>query len=114
MAHALGCAAANASLDLLDTGEPLRQVPRIEQRLKAGLEPCRALPGVADVRVLGAIGVVELAQAPDIKALTARFVAQGVWIKPFGRIIYLTPALVASDEDLATLTSAIVRVMSEC
>lgn len=111
MAHALGCAAANASLDLFDMGEPLREVPRIAQRLREGLEPCRNLPGVADVRVLGAIGVVELKQPPDIKALIARFVDEGVWIKPFGRIVYLTPALIASDDDLARLTGAIVRVL---
>jgi adenosylmethionine-8-amino-7-oxononanoate aminotransferase len=112
MAHALGCAAANASLDLFDMGDPSRNVARLESRLKEGLEPCRDLPGVGDVRVLGAIGVVELEKAPDIKALMARFVAEGVWIKPFGRVVYLTPAFIASDDDLARLTGAIVKVLS--
>lgn len=113
MAHALGCAAANASLDLIEAGAWREDVPRISAGLEAGLAPCRALGGVADVRVLGAIGVVELKQAPDISALIARFVSEGVWIKPFGRIVYLTPALIAGDDDIARLTGAIVRVLKE-
>jgi adenosylmethionine---8-amino-7-oxononanoate aminotransferase len=113
MGHALGCAAANASLDLFQDGSWAANVARIAQRLEAGLAPCRDLPGVRDVRVRGAIGVVELSSAPDARALTARFVEEGVWIKPFGKVVYLTPAFVATDDDLATLTGAIVRVLGK-
>jgi adenosylmethionine-8-amino-7-oxononanoate aminotransferase len=71
------------------------------------------LNGVRDVRVMGAIGVVELDDAPDHQALTARFAELGVWIRPFNRIVYLTPAFVISDSEIDQLTSAIVRVLSE-
>jgi adenosylmethionine-8-amino-7-oxononanoate aminotransferase len=112
MAHALGCAAANASLDLFDTGDWTRQVARIETLLGEGLTRCRDLNGVRDVRVKGAIGVVELDQAPKHAALTARFVDKGVWVKPFGKIVYLTPAFISSDDDIAVLTDAILAVLS--
>jgi adenosylmethionine---8-amino-7-oxononanoate aminotransferase len=111
MAHALGCAAANASLDLFEQKDWRADLRRIKARLAEGLAPCRALPGVADVRVKGAIGVVQLERAPDIRALTARFVEAGVWIKPFGDIVYLTPAFIASDADLDALTGAIVSAL---
>jgi adenosylmethionine---8-amino-7-oxononanoate aminotransferase len=111
MAHALGCAAANASLDLFEGTDWAGNVRRIAARLAEGLAPCRGLPGVAGVRVKGAIGVVELDHAADIPALMRRFVAAGVWIRPFGRIVYLAPAFVVSDADLDALTSAIVSVL---
>ena len=112
MGHALGCAAANASLDVFERGEWRAQVARIAGWLEAGLAPCRGLPGVKEVRVMGAIGVVELERAPDLARLTARFVARGCWIRPFGRIVYLTPAFVASEEDIAKLTGAICDVLA--
>jgi adenosylmethionine---8-amino-7-oxononanoate aminotransferase len=108
MANALACAAANASLDLFAREPRLAQAARIAGRLAAELAPARGLEGVRDVRVRGAIGVVELEAIADLDALRRRFVARGTWIRPFGRIIYLAPALTISDEDLATLTSAIV------
>ena len=107
MANPLGCAAANASLDLFETEPRLEQVAGIERQLQAELEPCRGRPGVRDVRVKGAIGVVELERAPDLKALKARFVEAGVWIRPFGRAVYLTPAFTISPDDLSVLTRAI-------
>ncbi len=112
MGNALACAAANASLDLFEREPRLDQVKRISDALRRGLEPCRDLPRVRDVRVLGAIGVVELDRAVDQGALAARFSQAGVWIRPFGRIVYLTPAFTIADDELATLTSAIVRVLS--
>ena len=69
--------------------------------------------GVKDVRVLGAIGVVELERIADVEALRARFVAEGVFIRPFGSVIYLTPALTIASDELATLTRAVVRVVGE-
>ncbi|HWA22145.1 MAG TPA: adenosylmethionine--8-amino-7-oxononanoate transaminase [Caulobacterales bacterium] len=112
MANPLACAAANASLDLFETGAWKTDVPRIERGLGEGLGPCAHLAGVRAVRVMGAIGVVELEREPDRAALTARFVAQGVWIRPLGRVVYLTPALNIADDDLTILTSAIVQALS--
>ncbi|WP_281022359.1 adenosylmethionine--8-amino-7-oxononanoate transaminase [Rhodoplanes roseus] len=112
MGNALGCAAANASLDLFEREPRLDQVKAIAARLADGLASCRGLPHVVDVRVRGAIGVVEL-DAIDIPALKARFVEEGVYVRPFGRIVYLTPAFTIGEEDLARLTGAIVRVLSE-
>ncbi|MGP8232734.1 MAG: adenosylmethionine--8-amino-7-oxononanoate transaminase [Methylovirgula sp.] len=111
MANALACAAANASLDLFEREPRLAQVAKIEAALKAGLEACRAAPGVRDVRVRGAIGVVELEKIPDLAALKRRFVARGVFIRPFGNIVYLTPALTIGDDDLYRLMDAIVHVV---
>lgn len=112
MANPLACAAANASLDLFEAGAWKTDVPRIERGLREGLGPCAYLAGVRAVRVMGAIGVVELEREPDRAALTARFVAQGVWIRPLGRVVYLTPALNIADDDLTVLTSAIMQALS--
>ncbi|WP_370878233.1 MULTISPECIES: adenosylmethionine--8-amino-7-oxononanoate transaminase [Rhodoplanes] len=112
MGNALACAAANASLDLFEREPRLDQVKAIETQMTAGLAPCRGLPNVVDVRVRGAIGVVELSTI-DIPRLKARFVAEGVYVRPFGRIVYLTPAFTIGAEDLARLTGAIVTVLSE-
>ena len=112
MANALACAAANASLDLFALEDRLGQVAAIEAALQRDLAPCRHLRGVKDVRVKGAIGVVELDHAPDLAALRRRFVAEGVWIRPFGNIVYLTPSFTIGAEELATLTGAIGRVLA--
>jgi adenosylmethionine-8-amino-7-oxononanoate aminotransferase len=111
--NALACAAANASLDLFESEPRLAQVAAIEVQLRAGLERCRALPAVADVRVKGAIGVVELKQPPDLDALRARFVAAGVWVRPFGNVVYLMPALTIGTADLAVLIEAVVAIVAE-
>jgi adenosylmethionine-8-amino-7-oxononanoate aminotransferase len=113
MANALACAAANASLDLFEQEPRLQQVAAIAQALEEGLAPCRGMSGVKDVRVMGAIGVVELDRIADIEALRARFVAEGVFIRPFGTIIYLTPVFTISPDELAALTNAVVKVLSE-
>jgi adenosylmethionine---8-amino-7-oxononanoate aminotransferase len=111
MANALACAAANASLDLFEREPRLKQVAAITRQLEQGLEPCRGLPGVKDVRVKGAIGVVEMARIADADALRARFVAEGVFIRPFGNIIYLAPAFTIAPDELDKLTSAIGKVV---
>ncbi len=113
MANALGCAAANASLDLFESEPRLAQAAAISAQLTAELEPCRHLPNVVDVRVLGAIGVVELASIPDPAALRARLVAQAVWIRPFRNIVYLTPALTIAVDELFALTQAIKNVLDQ-
>ena len=113
MGNALACAAANASLDLFAAEDRLAQVAVIAERLGTGLAPCRAMPGVRDVRVKGAIGVVELDTLGDVNALKRRFIEAGVWIRPFGNIVYLTPALTIGEDDLERLTGAICRVLAE-
>jgi adenosylmethionine-8-amino-7-oxononanoate aminotransferase len=112
MGNALACAAANASLDLFEWEPRLQQVANIARALDRGLARCRGLPGVKDVRVMGAIGVVELDHIGDPDGLRARFVEEGVFVRPFGSIIYLTPAFTIGEEDLARLTRAIVKVVS--
>jgi adenosylmethionine-8-amino-7-oxononanoate aminotransferase len=111
MANALACAAANASLDLFEREPRLQQVADIASALERGLAPCRGLPGVIDVRVKGAIGVVELDRIDDLDGLRARFVEEGVFVRPFGSIVYLTPAFTIAEEELARLTGAVVKVI---
>jgi adenosylmethionine-8-amino-7-oxononanoate aminotransferase len=111
--HALACAAANASLDLFAKEPRLEQVAAIAAQLERELAACRGLTGVRDVRVKGAIGVVELEREPKLEAVRARFVRHGVWVRPFGRVVYLMPPLVISAEDLATLTVALRDVVAE-
>jgi adenosylmethionine---8-amino-7-oxononanoate aminotransferase len=113
MANALACAAANASLDLFAREPRLEQVAKISAALTYGLEPCRKLPGVRDVRVKGAIGVVELDRIEDLNALRQRFVVEGVFIRPFGTVVYLTPAFTIAADELAKLTEAVRLVLAE-
>ncbi len=112
MANPLACSVALASLELLGVspGETAwqEQVTRIERGLAEGLAPVRELPGVADVRVLGAIGVVQMEHEVDVAAATAAAVARGVWLRPFRDLIYAMPPYVIRDEDLATVTRAMV------
>ena len=115
MGNPLACAVANASLDvLLGTGTYPRgwqaEVKRIESGLAAGLEPARSLPGVTDVRVQGAIGVVQLDHAADMAAATEAAVRAGVWLRPFGELIYTMPPYVTSDDDLARLCEGLLEV----
>ncbi|MDP3632978.1 adenosylmethionine--8-amino-7-oxononanoate transaminase [Phenylobacterium sp.] len=111
MANPLACAAAGASLDLFESGSWKADVARISAALAEGLEPCRGAPGVVDVRTLGAIGVVEFAQAVDAGGLCARFADLGCWIRPMGKVVYLTPPFVTSDAEMARLTGAIRAVV---
>jgi len=112
MANPLACAAANASLDLFETGRWRGDVARISRGLSEGLAPCRALPEVVDVRAMGAIGVVEFAEPVATGELCARFAEAGAWIRPMGKVVYLTPAFVVSDEELGALTRAIREGLS--
>jgi len=113
MGNALACAAANASLDLFESEPRLAQAQALSQALVTGLEPCRDLPWVRDVRVLGAIGVVELDGITDREALKRRLVDAGVWVRPFGNVVYLTPALTIDGDDLAALARAVVDVLRQ-
>ena len=113
MANALACAAANASLDLFDSEPRLAQVAAIDAQLAEELAPCRQLAGVAEVRVKGAIGAVELSGDVDLDGLRRRFAELGVWIRPFGKVVYLMPPFVISADDLRTLTAAVRQVLTE-
>jgi adenosylmethionine-8-amino-7-oxononanoate aminotransferase len=113
MANALACAAANASLDLFEREPRLRQVQEISTVLAEGLAPCHGMPGVKDVRVKGAIGVVEMTRIADLERIRARFVEKGVFVRPFGNIIYVTPAFNIIQDELERLTSAVVDVVKE-
>ncbi len=112
MGNPLACAAANASLDLFEREPRLEQATAIAKQLARELEPCRTLKGVRDVRVMGAIGVVELDSPAERGALMKAFIDRGVWIRPVGRIVYLTPALTIRPDELTTLTSAICDALA--
>jgi adenosylmethionine---8-amino-7-oxononanoate aminotransferase len=113
MANPLACAAANASLDLFEREPRLEQAAGLENALANGLAPCRALPNVVDVRTRGAIGVVQLSTMADKDALRQAFIDRGVWVRPFGDIIYLSPALTIDRSDLNQLCAAVVAVLKD-
>jgi adenosylmethionine-8-amino-7-oxononanoate aminotransferase len=111
MANPLACAAANASLDLFETEPRLDQAAAIAEGLERGLAPCRGLSHVKDVRVMGAVGVVQLNRLDDPRDLQRRCVEAGIWVRPFRDIVYLTPSLTIGVEDLEVLTGAITRAL---
>ncbi len=113
MANPLACAAAHASLDLFEKEPRLQQVLAIEMQLREKLWPCKDLPAVKDVRVMGAIGVVQLQETnwEQMFALREQFAAQGVWIRPFGDVVYLTPPFTINSTELSQLTSAMYHVL---
>ncbi|MGN6167170.1 MAG: aminotransferase class III-fold pyridoxal phosphate-dependent enzyme, partial [Solirubrobacteraceae bacterium] len=108
MGNPLACAAALASLDLLADGRWSEDVVRVQRGLEAGLEPARALPGVVDVRVMGAIGVVQLASLVNVAAASAAALKGGVWLRPFRDLVYTMPPYIASDEDVERIANAAV------
>jgi len=111
--NALACAAANASLDLFEKEPRLRQVADISAAMEQNLAACRDVPIVKDIRVRGAIGVVELNRIDNLDGLRTHFIEQGVFIRPIGNIIYLTPAFTISSDELKTLTDAVVKTVSQ-
>ncbi|GAB3140906.1 adenosylmethionine--8-amino-7-oxononanoate transaminase [Micromonospora sonneratiae] len=112
MGNPLACAVANASLGLLGAGTWPAEVARVQTALRSGLEPLRGAPGVLDVRVLGAIGVVQLDHEVDMAAATAATVARGVWLRPFRDLIYTMPPYVTDDEDLARITEGVAAAVA--
>lgn len=113
MANPLACAVANASLDLLLNSPWQENVNQIEQQLITELSICRTFTSVKDVRVKGAIGVIELHQALDIHWMQPRFVELGVWVRPFSNLVYVMPPYIIEPADLSRVTSAIKQVVSE-
>ena len=111
MGNALACAAANASLDLFEREPVLSRVETIGRQMKAELAPCIGMRGVKDVRIMGAIGVVELERIEELDALRGRFLDEGVFVRPFGNVVYLTPSFTIAPDELSRLTGAIVKVI---
>ncbi|HVU73930.1 MAG TPA: adenosylmethionine--8-amino-7-oxononanoate transaminase [Mycobacteriales bacterium] len=113
MGNPLATAVARAGVELLLSRDWAGEVAGIEAHLRDALSPLATLPGVADVRVLGAIGVVELREPVDMRAVQPRFVEHGAWLRPFGRLVYTMPPFVSTPDDLATITSAMTAVVSD-
>jgi adenosylmethionine-8-amino-7-oxononanoate aminotransferase len=113
MGNPLACAIANTSIELLIENKWQQQVQAIEQQLTEQLKEAKTLANVADVRVLGAIGVIELKQPVDANKIQMQFKEQNVWVRPFGKLVYIMPAYVMSKAELTKLTSALVKVVSE-
>lgn len=117
MANPLACSVANASIELLlfkgqqPSQDWKKNIARIETQLRTGLAPARSLPGISDVRILGAIGVIELNEPVDMKKIQPLFVEQGIWIRPFGKLVYAMPPFVISDNELQQLTEKMVSVI---
>jgi adenosylmethionine---8-amino-7-oxononanoate aminotransferase len=114
MANPLACAAALASLRLLLESPWQARVEAIAEGLELGLAPCREMPQVEEVRVLGAIGVVEMKRPVEMKSVQKCFVDAGVWVRPFGKLVYLMPPYIISKEDLKTLVDTVAKVVEEC
>jgi adenosylmethionine-8-amino-7-oxononanoate aminotransferase len=112
MANPLACSVAIASIDLLLNSPWQQRVRSIEQQLEGELAPCREMAGVTDVRVKGAIGVVEMKEPIDIVAVQSQLVEQGVWLRPFGKLIYTMPPYVISAQQLSRVTSAMCEVVA--
>lgn len=112
MANPLACTAAITSIELLLDSPWQANIANIEKRLLKGLQPCIQLNNVNDVRVLGAIGVVELHEPVDMKTIQPMFVDAGVWVRPFGRLVYLMPPYIIGESDLDALTNAVYQVLS--
>jgi adenosylmethionine-8-amino-7-oxononanoate aminotransferase len=110
MANPLACAVGVASVELLREQDWCSQVRAIEAGLRAGLEPAASLPGVADVRVLGAIGVIEMERPVDLRVATPAALQRGVWLRPFRNLIYVMPPYICTAEEIDRITLAMVGV----
>lgn len=113
MANPLSCAIAIASLELLERQDMASRIAHIQQKLRALLSPAASLPAVAEVRVLGAIGVIEMKQPVDVGRFQKLCVEKGIWVRPFGHNVYVMPPYVISDEDLDTLCTRMIEILPE-
>jgi len=113
MGNPLACSVAAASIDLLLSGPWEERVAKMETQLKTELSPCMHCPGVADVRVLGAIGVIEMIKPVDMAVIQKQFVEKGVWIRPFGKLVYVMPPYIINEQDLGLLTRSMSEVVKD-
>ena len=114
MGNPLACAVANASLELLMRHSPVHRIAEIERLQREKRQPARSMKQGADVRVLGAIGVIEMRKPVDMAFMQRRFVEEGVWIRPFGKLVYVMPPYIIKDHELERLVDAMLRVVDEC
>jgi len=112
MGNPLACSVAAASIELLLNSPWQQRVEQLQQGLEAGLAPARQLEHVAEVRVLGGIGVIEMTAPVQMQEITAAFVDRGIWVRPFGKLVYLMPPYIISADDLKQLTGALLEVIS--
>ncbi len=113
MANPLACAVANASIDLLLNSPWQQRIQQMEAAFANHLLPCQEWDGVNDVRFKGGIGVLELDQPVDMPSITARFVDKGIWIRPFGKLVYLMPPYIIENQDLTQLLTAMTEAVAE-
>ena len=111
MANPLACAVANESLALLIENNWQDQVSRLEKGLIEGLAPAKTIDAVESVRVLGAIGVIEMKAPVDMKKIQPACIEQGIWLRPFGKLVYIMPAYIMTDKQLAALTAGMIKVL---
>jgi adenosylmethionine-8-amino-7-oxononanoate aminotransferase len=113
MANPLACAIANASIDLLLDSPWQERIARMSETFSEHLQPCQSWDGVAEVRIKGGIGVLELEQPVDMPSITRRFVDKGVWVRPFGKLVYVMPPYIITDEELNSLLTAMTEAVAE-
>jgi adenosylmethionine-8-amino-7-oxononanoate aminotransferase len=111
MANPLACTAALTSIKLLLESDWQQNIKRIQEQLEKELNVCNTFDNVQEVRVLGAIGVIEMKKPVDMKSITKAFIDEGVWIRPFGKLVYLMPPFTINNEDLNKLTTALIKVI---